>query len=70
MAQFVVLQDSILPALYRFSGSGGNFQFSQPLANGGTDSVGIVLWEVVKARTNVDYPATPQSAREALGERG
>jgi hypothetical protein len=50
------------------SGTGDNFQFGQPLANGGTDSFGIVLWEVVNARTNVGHPAALQSAGETLGE--
>ena len=64
-------RERTIPSSYSFclfSRTGGNSQLDQPLVNGGTDTFGIVLWEVVNARTNVDHPAALQSASKALGE--
>ena len=46
----------------------GNFQFGQPLPNGGSDSFGIALGEIMNARTDVEHPAVLQTAGKALGE--
>jgi len=51
-------------------GIAATFQFSQPVVNRRTDLFGMILWQVVKTRADVDHLAVLQSPRKALRERG